>query len=623
MSVLELLLSLRAKGVRLWAEDGRLRYDAPVGALTDDLRDRLRARRAEVVDVLGRVDVAERTAVRVPVRDGVSLAADVFRPRRGRGTVAEPLPVLWRHERYRRAEVVGDAVVTALEAEPWLADVLRAGYVVAVVDARGTGASTGTRMTEFGPEEADDAHDVTQWLAGQPWCDGNVGMFGDSYRGITQLLAAGTAPPALKAVLPQMVVFDLYDFLYPGGVFRDDFVRNWGDVVRRLDREPGVAPAGDDRASAAAVAEHRDNRDVFAQAAAMPFRDAVDDRTGLRPYVDQSPSAAVERINASAVPVMLLSGWYDLWTRDAVLWFRNLATPRRLLIGDWSHHGRAGLDLAAEHVRWFDHWLKGVDNGVADEPPVRYRTIGATGEAAWRSHDRWPPPGHVPTDFHFGPGPSGSVDSVNDGALGALPAPHPGADQYRVDYTTTSGRTSRWSDGYGAGFRYDLAANDRKALTYTTPPLPHDLEVTGHPVARLWVDSSHPDGDFFVYLQRVEADGTAHYVTEGVLRASHRAVGPAPFDTAGLPHHPGTPDWVSPLPRQPVELVVDLHPTSTLFAAGSRVRVSITCCDRDNAATPVHEPPPVVRVHRGPRYPSRIVLPVAHDVRVLDTPRSG
>ncbi|MEU6237482.1 CocE/NonD family hydrolase, partial [Kitasatospora sp. NPDC047058] len=213
-----------------------------------------------------------------------------------------------------------------------------------------------------------------------------------------------------------------------------------------------------------------------------------------------------------------------------------------------------------------------------------------------------------------GTGRTGAAASVNDGALHRPPGPDgrtaAGADAYPVDYSATSGRTSRWADGYAGGFHYDLAANDRRALTYTSEPLPQDLEVTGHPLVHLWVTSTHPDGAFFVYLSDVDADGTPHYVTEGVLRASHRRRTAAPWDGAGLPHHAGTADAVEPLPDEPVELVLDLHPTSYSFAAGRRLRISITCCDRDNASVEEHTPAPVVTLHRGPRHPSRVVLPV-------------
>jgi putative CocE/NonD family hydrolase len=354
-----------------------------------------------------------------------------------------------------------------------------------------------------------------------------------------------------------------------------------------------------------ALLEHRANYDVLGHAARFPFRDSVDD-DGRGLYED-SPSAALDAVNASGVAVHILSGWYDMWVRDATLWFANLIVPRKLTIGPGAHTGRAEIDLHTEHLRWFDHWLKGVDNGVMAEPPVRYRTINGS----WRTADEWPPEGVRVRSWFLASGPSGTVGSVNDGRLRESISDGPGLDEYRVDYSTSSGRTSRWANGYGGEFGYEpMNANDRRALTWTTTPLVADLDVTGHPVARLWIGSTYPDGDFFVYLEDVDRDGTSRYVTEGLLRASRRALAQAPYDNLGLPYHACTTGAVEALGPVPVELVIDLHPVSYLFPVGHRIRVALTCRDRDNADTPTHEPPPVVTLHRGPHTRSRIDLPV-------------
>jgi hypothetical protein len=598
--VVTLLLDLRSRDIHLWADGDKLRFDAPAGAMDAALRDELRARKPEIIRLLREADTAEHTTHYVGVRDGVELAADVFRPKRDGAVVAEPLPVVWCHDRYHRSDVAGGILTTKLDTQPWLREVLKHGYVIAVVDARGTGASTGARTTEFGEDEAHDGYDVTEWFARQDWCNGRVGMYGDSYLAITQLLTAGTAPPHLHAIFPEMALLDLYSFLYPGGVLRDDFARNWSRMVRELDTEVEAAPVAGRAGTAADVLRGRSGVDVVGRARALPYRDSEDPGSGERPYRALSPSRAIERISASGVPICHLAGWYDLWVRDAVVWFANLENPQRLIIGGWSHNSRAGIDLAAEHLRWYDYWLKGIDNGVMGEPPIRYFTMSAPAGTEWRSASAWPPPEARPTAFYFHDGSMDPEAPVGDEA----------ADAYTADYSTTSGRETRWVNGYGGGFRYALSANDRKALTYSTGPLGADLEVTGHPVVHLYVSCSHPDVDVFVYLEEVDERGESHYVSEGVLRASHRALGTAPYAYLGLPYHPSTADVVEPLGSDVAELVIDLHPTSNVFVAGRRVRVVITCCDADNAATPVLDPPPVLTVHRSARHPSLIRLPV-------------
>ncbi|HZM74950.1 MAG TPA: CocE/NonD family hydrolase [Candidatus Limnocylindrales bacterium] len=601
MSIVELLAHLRSRDITVWAEGDSLRYRAPTGALDETLRTRIREQRGQLLEFLREADVADHSTLYVPMRDGVRLAADIFRPKRAGLAVADPLPVVWSLERYQRSELAAGLLMTRLDTQPWLKDLVRNDYVVAVVDARGSGASGGVRGDEFSDEEVRDCYELTEWFAGQPWCDGNIGMYGASYQGIVQYLAAGLAPPHLKAIFAEMAMFDLYHFLYPGGVFRDDFPRRWSALVRELDTERVAAPVAADTGYAREVLDlHRSNVDVFGRAGAFPLRDSADPHTGLRPHIDRTPSSAIAAINASGIPVFHLGGWYDMWSRDTVLWFTNLTVPQRLVMGAWSHSSRGGIDLVAEHVRWYDHWLKGIDTGVMAEPPVRYFAMSASPGQEWRTSPTWPPPQIVDSDYFLyrgglSPDPMSEVD---------------GADEYIVDYSATSGTTTRWSNGVGSLFRYDLSPNDRKALTYTTPPLEHDLEVTGHPIVHLWVSSTHSDGDFFVYLEEVDEAGESHYVTEGSIRASHRALGRAPYRNLGLPYHPSTGDLIDALPDHPVELVIDLHPTSNIFVRGRCVRLAITCRDRDNAHTPIVDPPPVVRIHHGANHPSRLVLPV-------------
>ncbi len=609
MSVVELLNHLRTRDVRVWADGESLRYNAPAGCLTDALKDAMRANKAAILAYLRDLDGQEHTSDYIPMHDGVRLAVDLFRPKRDGRPVARPLPVVWCLERYQRSVAQGDVVRTKLDTRPWLRHLVNHDYVVAVVDARGSGASTGSRGAEFGEAEIRDGHTVTEWLAAQSWCSGRVGMFGDSYLAIVQLLLAGTAPPHLTAVFAEMPLFDLYDFLYPGGVFRHDFAAGWSARVRELDTQPGVAAvAGHSEVVASVLDEHRANVNVFAQARAMPYRDSADP-DGVQSYLCRSPSAALPAVAASGVPVYLLSGWHDMWTRDALLWYANLPQPRKLVIGTFHHTDRTGVDLTTEHLRWYDHWLKGIDNGVMAEPPIRYATVNAD-ESGWRTATDWPPPARAQRYF-LAPAGHQAHESVNDGRLDVAAPAVDNADEYRVDYACTTGRASRWTNGYGGPFGYPSTPSDTaRSLTYTTAPLRQPTELTGHPVARLFVSSTHDDGDFFVYLEDVDPDGAVGYVSEGVLRASHRACAPAPYSNFGLPHHPGTERERLPLSGV-VELVIDLHPISYVFRAGHSLRLRMTCADADNAETPVVVPAPVVRVHHGAAYPSGLEIPIA------------
>jgi putative CocE/NonD family hydrolase len=157
-----------------------------------------------------------------------------------------------------------------------------------------------------------------------------------------------------------------------------------------------------------------------------------------------------------------------------------------------------------------------------------------------------------------------------------------------------------------------MRANDAKGFSYTGAPLAHDTEVVGHPVLRVWFAADAPDVDVFAYLEEVDGDGGSAYVTEGNLRASHRALGEAPYDNLGLPYHPHSSDAVAPLPPgRPVELAFHLRPTAYRFAKGRRIRLTVTFADADNYETPVVDPAPRVRVHRGGQHASYIELPLA------------
>jgi putative CocE/NonD family hydrolase len=336
--------------------------------------------------------------------------------------------------------------------------------------------------------------------------------------------------------------------------------------------------------------------------------------------MEWQPAGCIESINESGVPVYLWCGWFDAFTLDGLLMFHNFEAPRKIVMGAWPHSPRdpqtstsSNLLYAIEQLRWFDYWLKGVDNNIMGEPAVRYHVMKNPGDNEWRSADRWPPPDLEITSYYFLAGPSRSVASPNDGILGMEP-PASGSDrdEYTVDYSATTGQTTRWDNTVGGGFGYsDMTANDAKALTYTTLPLDRDVEVTGHPVVHLWISSTASDGDFFVYLEEVDGEGISHYVTEGTMRASHRALHPPPYDNFGLPYHRSFEEDAAELASgEPAELIFDLLPTSNVFNAGSRIRIAVTCADRDNAATPEVSPPPTVKVYRSAEHASRIVLPV-------------
>jgi putative CocE/NonD family hydrolase len=567
-----------------------------------------------------------RTSQYLTMRDGVRLAADILRPTRGGAVHTDKLPVVWTHHRYNRAFFRGDTLVDYASGFGRGIDrLLHHGYVVAAVDTRGGGASFGTQPGFFAPDEAKDAYEITEWLAEQPWSTGAVGMTGRSYLGITQLFAASQAPPHLKAIFPEMYVFEWYPMIYPGGVFRDDFFTQWQFLTHNLDNANrftwgplnfgGVVPVDGPEGRAqrdSAIAAHRMNRDVFEMWSRVPYRNSVDTVSGKEIHAERGPATYLIQINRAAIPVYGLAGWYDAFPRDAFLWFRNLKVPQKLVIGPWFHGQTTGFDLGAERHRWFDYWLKSIDNGIENEPPIRYYVIDAPAGADWRTAATWPIPEATPTDFFFRDGKAGSAGSFNDGRLlRVAPQVREASDARVIDTTATLGPGNRWANTYGGPVGYpDLAPNDAKGFTWTSAPLASPVEVIGHPVVHLWVTSSARDFDAMVYLEDVDSTGTSTYVTEGVLRASHRALAQPPFDNFGLPWPRSFQGDAVPLPAEPAELVFDLHPTAKRFPSGHRIRVTLQGADRNTHVAVHPKRPPRVAVYRDVARPSRIVLPI-------------
>jgi len=558
----------------------------------------------------------------ITMRDGIKLAIDIIRPAMAGKVHEEPLPVIWQHTRYRRAVVV-EGKVRHLGDSGLNQPLLKHGYIMVSADVRGAGASFGSWNGIFSKEETQDAYEINKWLASQPWCDGNVGMLGGSYLGITQLMAASTKPPHLKALFPIVALYDIYYTFLPGGVFYDDSLRTWSELTRQLDTEIVAAPVigdEDEKMLMAAIEEHKQSRPLIEIFLPLKFRDSIDEVTGVYPYKDWGPAGFAKEISESGIPMYLWCGWFDSFTRDGFQMYRNFKTPRKIAMGAWSHSPRDpeiakdefGL-VAVESLRWFDYWLKGIDNGIMNEDPIYYHVMNGLKDNAWRTAKEWPIPDVIPVNYYFHEGPSGSVGSVNDGLLSSeKPKSSSGEDNYTVDYATTTGTETRWDNAVGGGFNYpDMTANDEKSLTFTTPPLDKDVEITGHITAHLWVSSSATDGDFFAYLEEVDSEGKSHYVSEGAMRASHRALHEPPYDNLGLPYHRSfEEDVVELVPGEPVELAFDLHPTSNIFNTGHRIRITITCADKDNAATPELSPPPMVTLYRNKNQASHAVLPV-------------
>jgi putative CocE/NonD family hydrolase len=546
-----------------------------------------------------------RTSRYIEMSDGVKLAMDIIRPAKNGKPVEESLPVVWNYYRYHRARVKDGNILSMVDRSPPLQMLAKHGYVIVVVDVRGTGASYGS--ADRGPnteQEAQHTYEITEWLATQSWCDGNVGMFGHSYSGYIQFRAAGEAPPHLKAIFPSMATFDLYEIMYRGGVFGDKFAQGASRSLNYWDIETAAPPVDEDSAGemlAEARVEHRNNADPYVFLKTYTYRDTREN--GFVFWVENNPRTYVKEVNESGTPVYQWAGWYDFNIRDMFQWYANLKNPQKLAIGPWSHASYDWDDLlSVEQLRWFDHWLKGIDNGIMDEPAINYVVIGSNDVSNWFSADDWPLSEAEKTSFFFNTGPSGSIYSVNDGVLSTQePTTDKGHDTYTVDYSATSEED-------------DMSINDIKGLTFTSMPLEEDMTIVGHPIITLFVTSSSEDVDFYVYLEEVDAKGASKCITTGILRASHRSLMEPPFDNLGLPYHRHFAADMKPLQKdKPAELIFDLLPISRVFKKGNRIRVTITYADKSYTERGRLDPPPIVIVYRNKQFASYISLPIVKE----------
>ncbi len=530
----------------------------------------------------------------VSVRDGTKLAIDLYRPKDAGGkVVTAPLPVLWMHTPYNRRHfrdgLTGERYPGAAVA---LVDY---GYVVAVVDFRGLYASFGRNVAYNRGEWVDaaryDAYDVTEWLAAQPWSNGKIGMWGCSATGGSQLQAATTAPPHLEAIFPMSCEFDAYAFGVPGGMAPPRGLPTKvppGDVPPEKRDALAIAVDGDAGGAllAQAVAGHADN---IENAGYVPYRDSVAEGIGEAWWVKSSPHNQLDAIGNSGIAMYLAANWDEAATKHGAFFtFNNVKNPVKLLVGPGTHcawftvQKEHGFDLAIEELRFFDHWLKGVDNGVMAEPAVHYYTYNAAPGSEWRSSAQWPLPNERRTPYYLGAKTLGT----------AAPTDARGKDRKAVDYDVTP----------------ETMAD--KGLVYETEPLAADLLITGHPTADLWVASTAKDGDFIAVLQAVAPDGkVSSYNVSGKLRASHRKLADAPYEYLGLPWHPSNAADAQPLvPGKATLLQFELLPISMVVKAGHRIRLVLTFAS--GTATERRKPAPTVTILRDPEHPSSITLPV-------------
>ncbi len=564
--------------------------------------------------------------------DGTRLALDLYLPKGARNTLPTLLLLTPYYRRFALAPDAPPGTEPSPNAGRWRDLFVPRGYALAVVDVRGSGASFGTRDAFRSPRERSDYHKIAEWIAGQEWSNGRIGATGISYVGAAADFLASTGHPAVRAIAPISAVWDTYtDHYYPGGILLDRLAADYDHLIQALDRDRraalaayayfrdpsyrGPQPVDEDTNGTLrdeAVAAHGANFRMPAFIAEFPFRDSA------LPYDPGFTTASFSPCGFAAsippeVAVLSISGWMDGagYANGSIARFLTLPNQRRhLLLGPWDHGARIDVSpwrkstvpefsLPGVLLRFFDHYLSDLPNGLDREKPVHYFSMHAE---QWQAADSWPPLSHTHRLY---------PDA--DGTLSPAPGPV-GADAHAADFTAGTGTHTRYERLAAIDVRDyypDWAEQSRAMLHYTSAPLSHAAEMTGHAMLSLTVSSSEPDAGLFAYLSEIETDGTPRYVTEAILRALHRAERPAPPEyRAAWPWHSHARADAAPLaPDTPTPLRIVFLPTSWVFSAGSRIRLSLAGADADHYAQVPHGRPPLLRFHRGGASASVLEMP--------------
>jgi putative CocE/NonD family hydrolase len=535
--------------------------------------------------------------VKVSMRDGVQLAANIFRPKaEGR------FPVVLMRSPYGKMDEKWD------DAKRYTA----AGYALVVQDCRGRGKSDG--VWDPFRYDVEDGFDTQEWVGKQPWCNGEIGTAGGSYVGWTQWASAANASKYLKAMVPIVPFDNAFDLAYTGGAFQLALLIGWGTAVG------GVAVSPDKLQEVYRHLPLNNFGDQFEKK--IPY---LNDWVAHSTYDDYWKRRGIDyHYEAVTVPALNIGGWYDIFSKTTIeLTAQTRAASRDrqvrrnqfVIMGPWGHGVGArkvgeldfGTDAALKvgdwQFRWFEYWLKGRETGVQDWPAYYLFVMG---ENRWRGENEWPIKRTQSVSYFLHS--SGRANSVEgDGSLSTSPPDQEKPDEFTYDpkdpVPSVGGNNLI---GATAG-PYDQTKVEQRAdvLVYSTAPLEQDVEITGRVKLVLYASSSARDTDFTAKLVDAHPDGKAYNLCDGIVRGRYRQG----MDKPALLE-----------PGKVESFEIDLWVTSNLFRRGHRIRLEISSSnfprfDRNpNSGKPFGTDTELlsarqVVVHDG-EHPAHLILPV-------------
>lgn len=548
--------------------------------------------------------------VRIEMRDGVHLAADIYRPE---GTTK--VPALLAISPYGK-ELQAEALTLPPQARPshlWngaieagdIHEVVNNGYAHIIVDIRGTGGSEGQMRGNYntaGPGEGKDIYDVVEWIAAQDWCDGNVGMIGISYFATVQILGAAEKPPHLKAIFANGGHFDLYELCYHGGIMwlmprasregrGGDSGNAFNDVVGKS--QLVYTPEEYDRLRN----ERLQDPDIahwsdFVHLLHYPNRHELWMDYLLNPHDgpfwrDHAPIAVAHEVD---IPVYFQAKWGRGWNVEGTLeCFHEVKGIKKLDIQALPPMlERPFHESHDEMFRWYDYWLKGIDNGIMDEPAVQFSVEGTN---QWRYEKEWPLPFEEKKEYYLRP--RHKISTKKE----PLPAQYAHPDGF-----------------YQAPLTVTLTS---ESLKWTSEKYTEAVEYTGTGAFYLFAEIDTDDTNFIAKLYDVAPNGQRTLMTSGYLKASHNELNEEK-SVYGEPWHPHTRS-VPVTPGEIVEYAIRLYPFSFLIKPGHRIQLELMCNEPLDGEDAKLLPPDsyhlpsgratMHKIYRDADHPSRLVLP--------------
>jgi predicted acyl esterase len=508
--------------------------------------------------------------VEIVTRDGTTLRADIYRP-----DVAGDFPVLMSLSVYQKS------LDRVLPHEPPFTHVERPepdfwtsrGYVLAFVDSRGTGTSSG-QSDIWSMQETYDYYDAIEWAGVQSWSNGSVGLIGVSYYAITQWNVAGLQPPSLKTIVPWEGWADMYrDSVFHGGLFNQGFYGRWWLDVR------GKQLLENQRAdNSSALSE-----DLLYNFMSHPLDSPWWDNVKARAQFDQIKVPLYSSGN--------WGGWNHHLRGNIDGYVRSASENKKLQMHIGGHVDAFYSDEGkTELLRWYDYWLKDIDTGIMDEPPIKLCVRTSLRECEWRFENEWPLARTQYREYYLTTSPADVVDdAIHDLMLSDQPLARPAELSY------ASGPEA-----------YSRANRGLPTVSFVSEPLEEAVEVTGHINLVLWVSSDTDDMDLFAYLRNMAPDGSVETATRGILKVSHRRLDPE-LSTAYRPIYLHEREEKL-IPGEIVPIEVEIWATSMVFEPGHRIRLDIDAHDGSHyfSAYNLYDN----SIYVGGEYPSRLILPI-------------